>query len=274
MKGLLKKIKNNLFPHPKISSVEIPVFKGDLLNGYTALIIGGSGGIGSEIAKTFVENGCRVVVTGMNEAKLQNVCHDIGTEMAHYVVADISHNEEINLLVDAAVELLGKIDIFVHGAGVHCLDMFGSVTEQVWDTVMNINLKSVYFLCQEISNYMIENHIKGHMLIVGSASSAKPGWTPYEISKNGVRALTLGFADKLIKHGIVVNSIAPGPVSTPMLGKNDTSDIAWTGNPTGRMSTPAEIANWALFMVSDMGNMVVGDTFYVSGGSGTICLDK
>lgn len=274
MKGLLKKIKNNLFPHPKISSVEIPVFKGDLLNGKTALIIGGSGGIGSEIAKTFVENGCRVVVTGMNEAKLQNVCHDIGTEMAHYVVADISHNEEIKLLVDEAVELLGKIDIFVHGAGVHCHDMFGSVTEQVWNTVMNINLKSVYFLCQEISNYMIENHIKGHMLIVGSASSAKPGWTPYEISKNGVRALTLGFADKLIKHGIVVNSIAPGPVSTPMLGKNDTSDIACTGNPTGRMSTPAEIANWALFMVSDMGNMVVGDTFYVSGGSGTICLDK
>mgnify|MGYP001042207000 FL=1 len=228
MKSLLKKIKNNLFPHPKISSVEIPVFKGDLLYGKTALIIGGSGGIGSEIAKTFVENGCRVVVTGMNEAKLQNVCHDIGTEMAHYVVADISHNEEIKLLVDEAVELLGKIDIFVHGAGVHCHDMFGSVTEQVWDTVMNINLKSVYFLCQEISNYMIENHIKGHMLIVGSASSAKPGWTPYEISKNGVRALTLGFADKLIKHGIVVNSIAPGPVSTPMLGKNDTGDIAWT----------------------------------------------
>ena len=62
MKSLLKKIKNNLFPHPKISSVEIPVFKGDLLNGKTALIIGGSGGIGSEIAKTFVENGCRVVL--------------------------------------------------------------------------------------------------------------------------------------------------------------------------------------------------------------------
>ena len=121
---------------------------------------------------------------------------------------------------------------------------------------------------------MIENHIKGHILIVSSASSAKPGWTPYEISKNGVKALTLGFADKLIKHGIVVNSIAPGPVSTPMLGKNDTSDIAWEGNPTGRMSTPAEIANWALFMVSDIGNMVVGDTFYISGGSGTICLDK
>ena len=59
-----------------------------------------------------------------------------------------------------------------------------------------------------------------------------------------------------------------------MLGKNDSSDICWPGNPTGRMSTPSEIANWAVFMVSDMGNMVLGDTFFVSGGSGTICFDK
>lgn len=274
MKHLLRKIKNSLFPRPKISSVEIPIFQGRLLKDKTALIIGGSGGIGSAIAKTFVENGCKVVITGTNESKLQNVCCNIGTEMIHYVVADISRNDDIKRLVNKTVQLLGRIDIFVHSAGVHCHDLFGSVTEQIWDTVMNINLKSVYFSCQEISNYMIENHIKGHLLIVGSASSAKPGWTPYEISKNGVRALTLGFADKLIKHGIVVNSVAPGPVSTPMLKKNDTSDIAWTGNPTGRMSTPAEIANWALFMVSDIGNMVVGDTFYVSGGSGTVCIDK
>lgn len=273
MKGLLGKIKNNLFPHSKISSVEIPVFQGELLKGKTALIIGG-GGIGSEIARAFVDNGCRVVIVGTNEAKLKNICHNVGTEMAYYVVADISHNDEIKRLVNKTAELLGRIDILVHSAGVHCHDRFGSITEQVWDNVMSVNLKSVYFSCQEMSNYMIGNHIKGHMLIISSASSSKPGWTPYEISKNGVKALTLGFADKLIKHGIVVNSIAPGPVSTPMLGKNDTSDIAWEGNPTGRMSTPAEIANWALFMVSDMGNMIVGDTFYISGGSGTICLDR
>ena len=119
MKSLLRKIKNNLFPHPKISSVEIPVFKGDLLKGKTALIIGGSGGIGSKIAKTFVENGCRVIITGTNEAKLQDVCHNIGTEMAHYVVADISRNDETKRLVNEAVVMSKKIDIFVHSAGVH-----------------------------------------------------------------------------------------------------------------------------------------------------------
>lgn len=154
MKSLLRKIKNNLFPHPKISSVEIPVFKGDLLKGKTALIIGGSGGIGSEIAKTFVDNGCKVVITGTNEAKLQNVCYNIGTEMAHYVVADISRNDEIKRLVDEAAELSGRINIFVHSAGVHCHDMFGSVTEQVWDTVMNINLKiSLFFMSRDFKLY-------------------------------------------------------------------------------------------------------------------------
>ena len=139
---------------------------------------------------------------------------------------------------------------------------------------MDVNLKSMYFACQEVANYMINNKIKGHILNVSSASSAKPGWTPYEISKNAVRALTLGFADKLVKHGIVVNAIAPGPVSTPMLKNMDKEDISWQGNPTGRMSTPAEIANWVVFMASDMGNMIIGDTFFISGGSGTICIDK
>ena len=274
MKNLLKRIKNTVFPLPKTVSVEIPVFKGNLLKEKTALIIGGSGGIGSEIAKSFVDNGCKVVITGTNKEKLQSVCNEIGKSMVDYVIADVSCNDEIRRLVNESVGILKRIDIFVHCAGIHCHDPFGNITEETWDNVMNVNLKSVYFSCQEISNYMIENHIKGHILIVSSASSAKPGWTPYEISKNGVKALTLGLADKLIKHNIVVNSIAPGPVATPMLGKNDADDITWIGNPTGRMSIPAEIANWALFMVSDMGNMVVGDTFFVSGGSGTICIDK
>lgn len=273
MKKFLKRVKNKFFPSPKIFAVKVPVFKGKLLENKTALIIGGSGGIGSEIAKSFVDNGCSVVVTGTNKDKLKGIC-DIYGEKSHYVLADVTKIGEIERLILEAGEILGMIDIFVHCAGVHCHDAFGKVTEQTWDNVMDVNLKSVYFSCQKISRYMIENHIKGHILTVSSASSAKPGWTPYEISKNGVKALTLGFADKLINYGIVVNSIAPGPVSTLMLGKNDTSDITWSGNPTGRMSTPAEIANWALFMVSDMGNMIVGDTFYVSGGSGTICMDK
>ena len=274
MAGILKRLIKKYFVSREIVATEVPVFEGELLKNKTALIIGGSGGIGTATAKAFVANGCRVVIVGTNESKLKNVCKEIGGNDTQYIVADISKIDQVQTSVDKAVAILEKIDIFVHCAGVHCHESFGNVTEETWDRVLDINLKSTYFYCQYISEHMIKNNIKGHILNVGSASCAKPGWTPYEISKNAVRAITLGFADKLIPHGIVVNSIAPGPVSTPMLGKVDTSNIAWPGNPTGRMSTPAEIANWILFMVSDMGNMVVGDTFFVSGGSGTICLDK
>lgn len=273
LKRLKKFIKSHFFV-AKVTPIEIPVYNNELLRGKTAIVLGGSGGIGSEIARTFVNNGCSVVLVGTNEDKLKKLCEQIGDNKAKYIVGNLKNVEEIRESINAAISMLGKIDILVHSAGIHCHDRFGSISEQTWDSVIDVNLKSMYFACQYISNYMIENKIRGHILNVGSASSAKPGWTPYEISKNGVRALTLGFADKLAPYGIVVNSIAPGPVATPMLEKNDSNDISWPGNPTGRMSTPAEIANWAVFMASDMGNMVVGDTFFVSGGSGTICLDK
>ena len=272
--GFIKRFFKRHFVVNKISAVEIPVLTSEILIGKKALIIGGSGGIGSAIAKSFVASGCDVVVSGTNENKLKSVCENIGAERAQYVVADVTSVAEIEYLTAKAVELLGTIDILVCSAGVHCHDSFGNISEQTWDNVINVNLKSVYFACQAVSNYMIKNKIAGHILIIGSASGSKPGWTPYEISKNGIKALTLGFADKLIKHGIVVNCIAPGPVSTPMLGKADATDISWIGNPTGRMCTPAEIANWAVLMASDMGNMIVGDSFHISGGSGTICINR
>ncbi len=269
----IKRLIKKYFVVKKIIPTEIPIYRENLLNDKKALIFGGSGGIGSEIAKAFVQSGGKVMLVGTNEQKLIDLCNQLDSRKTDYVIADIKKVDEINKAIDKTIQQFGRIDIFVHSAGVHCHDKFGEVTEQTWENVTHVNLKSMYLACQNVSIHMIKNNIKGHILNVSSASSAKPGWTPYEISKNAVKALTLGFADKLVKHGIVVNAIAPGPVATPMLNKTD-NDISWQGNPTGRMSTPAEIANWAVFMASDLGNMVIGDTFFVSGGSGTICLDK
>ena len=172
------------------------------------------------------------------------------------------------------MQIYDKIDILVNSAGVHCKDIFGNVSISEWDNVMNINLKGVYFMTQTVANYMVDNGIKGHILNVSSASCAKPGWTPYEISKSALKSMTCGFAHKLIPYGIVVNSIAPGPVATEMLGRGAGDNLKWEGNPTGRMATAEEIANLAVTMVSDLGDLIVGDTYFISGGSGTICLDK
>ena len=139
---------------------------------------------------------------------------------------------------------------------------------------MGINAKGTYFMSQAVSKFMIERKIHGHILNVSSSSSLRPAWTPYQMSKWAVRGLTLGLADVLLPHGIIVNAIAPGPVATPMLGKFEGDSIYNRMNPSGRYSMPQEIANLAVFMVSSMGDLIVGDTFYITGGSGTISLHR
>ena len=117
---------------------------------------------------------------------------------------------------------------------------------------------------------MIENGIKGHILNLSSSSSLRPAWTPYQMSKWAVKGLTLGLADIFLPYGIIVNAIAPGPVATPMLGREEEDSLYCAEQPSGRYAVPSEIAALAVFMVSDMGNLIVGDTFYMTGGSGLL----
>ena len=272
----IKKIIRRYFTKTVVQKVATPVFNGTLTEGKVALVVGG-GGIGEAIASALLENGASIIITGRNQEKLDKIRQSLigNKENADIdtVVLDVTDVASIDDAIQCAWSVHGKIDILVYSAGVHGIDHFGSVSEATWEAVINTNLKGMYFVDQAVSNLMIKNNISGHILNVGSASCAKPGWTPYEISKSAVRSLTLGFADKLIKHGIVVNSIAPGPVATSMLGLNG-ENLSWPGNPTGRVATPEEIANIAVIMVSSTGDLIVGDTFFVSGGSGTVCIDR
>lgn len=272
----IKKIIRRYFTKTVVQKVATPVFNGTLTEGKVALVVGG-GGIGEAIASALLENGASIIITGRNQEKLDKIRQSLigNKENADIdtVVLDVTDVASIDDAIQCAWSIHGKIDILVYSAGVHGSDHFGSVSEATWEAVINTNLKGMYFVDQAVSNLMIKNNISGHILNVGSASCAKPGWTPYEISKSAVRSLTLGFADKLIKHGIVVNSIAPGPVATSMLGLNG-ENLSWPGNPTGRVATPEEIANIAVIMVSSTGDLIVGDTFFVSGGSGTVCIDR
>ena len=172
----------------------------------------------------------------------------------------------------AKMSSTGKIDILVNSAGLVSHHDFFYMSEKEYDSIMDVNAKGTYFMSQAVGKYMIENKIKGHILNVTSSSALRPAWTPYQMSKWAVRGLTLGLADALLPHGIVVNPIAPGPVATPMLGKFEGDSIYNETSPSGRYAMPEEIAQLAVFMVSDMGNLIVGDTFYMTGGSGTITL--
>ena len=254
-----------------IVSVNILKSSEELLKGKIALIIGGTGGIGKAIAEAFISSGAKVVISGTNERKVQKTVEQLGIN-AKGMQIDLSHvslfNEKITHVIEQFPEK--RLDILVNCAGVHGDQKFGNVSEETYDMVMNTNLKGLFFMTQEVGNYMKRKGIKGHILNVSSAAALKPGYTPYEISKNAVKAFTLGAAAELIDYGIVVNAIAPGPVATSMLGYEEGNTLYTDCVPAKRFATPLEIAQLAVIMVSDMCNLVVGDTFYISGGSGTV----
>lgn len=268
----IKNIISKFFVKERLIPIYISSNYQSLFEGKTALISGGSGGIGLAIAKKLSNSGCKVYIAGKNLNKLQKVANECSLK---YTAFDVSDINDTKLKIEDLTKNI-KIDILINCAGVHCSDKFGEISEYNWNNVIDINVKGLYFLCQNIANYMIRNRIKGHILNISSASSLKPSWTPYEISKRAVDGITQGMAHKLIQHGIIVNGLAPGPTATSMLkfNKSKIIDLSWSGNPSGRVSTVEEIAELALFMVSDMGNGIVGDTFFMTGGSGTICVDK
>lgn len=254
-----------------IVSVNIPKYSEELLKGKIAFIVGGTGGIGKAIAESFISSGAKVVISGTNKEKVCKTVEQLG-ENAKGIQVDLSQVSLFDDKVMCAIEQFPekRIDILVNCAGVHGNQKFGNVSEGTYDMVMNINLKGLFFMTQAVGNYMKRNGIKGHILNVSSAAALKPGYTPYEISKNAVKSFTLGAAAELIDYGIVVNAIAPGPVATSMLGYEEGDTLYTECVPAKRFATPLEIAQLAVIMVSDICNLVIGDTFYISGGSGTI----
>ena len=235
--------------------------------------------IGFEMAKNFIAHGCKVIIAGTNETKLDSCLHELNEieqKSAEKIIINVLDTKSLKGKVLEAVELFEerKIDILVNSAGVNDNRSFFEVTEDSYQSIMDVNVKGTFFMCQAISEYMINNSIKGHILNVSSSSALRPAMTPYIMSKWSIRGLTLGMADILLPHGIIVNAIAPGAVATPMLGMKDGNNINNQNAVVGRYALPSEIANLATFMVSDLGNLIVGDTFYISGGSGVISLHK
>ena len=248
--------------------VYIPLLSGELLKGKTVLVTGGTGGIGQAIADRCIQNGANVIITGRNQKKLSDLAEKIG---AIPFVLDIQNVADIETSFDELIQKY-KVDILINNAGTQAGNFLGNTDEKDFDKTLSVNLKGTYFCCQVFSNYLIKNGIKGNILNISSVSGCRPAISPYMVSKWGITGLTEGLAKKLIKYGIVVNGIAPGPVATEMI-KSDGSDLNYENAPAGRYSDPNEIANLAVFLISDMGRMIVGDTVYITGGCGNLTFD-
>ena len=271
MKKLIKNILYRLKQEKKVP-ILVPVDKEQVLKGKVALITGGSSGIGFSIAKAFLNSGAKVIIVGSNETKLENAKLKLNNPNVASIAIDVKMVETIPEKIEEARRLFEekRIDILVNSAGAHHINSFENTTEDEFDMIMDTNLKGTYFMCQTVCRYMRENGIKGHVLNLSSSSAIRPATQPYAMSKWAINGFTRGLARIYNKYGIVVNAIAPGQTATPMLGKDTTEDISNDYSIAGRYIMPEEIASLAVFMVSEMGNMVVGDTFYMTGGSAII----
>lgn len=248
----------------------------ELLSGRTALITGGTSGIGKAIAEAFLNAGANVIISSRSLERAQETASELkllyplqtvsGVEMDN---TDISKIKET---IERLVSMHIMIDILVNNAGVG-EGFWGRTTEEEYDKVMDTNLKGVFFLTEYIAKYMKDNGIKGNILNICSSASLRPANTAYRLSKWALRGFTAGIAKTLIKYDIVVNGIAPGPTATPLFGYENLEDISKPVNPNGRFAAPQEIANMAVIYVSDMGRTIVGDIAYMTGGAGNLTYD-
>ncbi|MBR5171606.1 MAG: SDR family oxidoreductase [Muribaculaceae bacterium] len=250
--------------HKKTPVIIHDVGFGQILENKQAIITGGTSGIGLEIARKMIACGATVTIVGRDPQKAQKVAQELGCE---YLLLDLTDTHDlINKVTDYIKDR--KIDILVNSAGVIDKEAWLEKTPENFDLVFNTNLKAAYFMSQTIAKHMLEHKIEGHILNVSSSSSMRPGWGPYQLSKRAMNGMTLGFAEKLAPSGITVNGLAPGVTVTPMASKfMDTDNLAYN-NPLKRAETPEEIANLAVFLVSNLGTSIVGDTVMITGGSG------
>lgn len=261
-----------LFPKPVNTPIVLMPQCGEELEGKIALITGGSGGVGLAIAKAFLQAGAKVIIAGTSKDKLDKICTEINDSNLKSIVLNYDEPYSFEGKIKEAENIFGRIDILVSSAGIHVdrdgLDFINTTIEE-YDRVMDINLKGTYFMCQTVAKYMIDKKIKGHILIISSQSALEPSWSPYRLSKLGIDGIVRGMGQRLLGHGITVNAIGPGPTATTMQKHYREGGSIYTPlNPIHRFTMPEEVAQYAKLLVSDLGNTIVGQTIYMSGGRG------
>lgn len=262
-------------PTVNVEAKVVSLTSPQLLQDRVVLITGGSSGIGKEIARACLGCGAKVIITARNDHKLKQTVEELRnvSEEIYSLPLDVSHVDNMLNVIAEAEKMVGcKLTTLVNNAGV-ALGSFDNLKESEFMSVLETNVKGTVFMSKCFSDYLIQNGIKGNILNVVSSSGLRPALSAYEISKWGLRGFTAGLAKKMIPYGIVVNGIAPGPTATPMLMADGEHNLVHPTNPSGRFTTPEEVANLAVYLISNMARQIVGDIVCMTGGAGITTFD-
>ncbi len=246
-----------------------------LLDGKTAIVTGAARGIGKAIALKLAEHGANIAFTDLeiNDAakEVEKELHNFGVKAKAYA-SDAGKYEETQDVVDEIQKEFGSIDILVNNAGITQDTLLMRMTEQQWDSVLNINLKSVFNYTKAAQKFMLKQRsgsIINMSSVVGVGGNA--GQSNYSASKAGIIGFTKSIAKEVGSRGIRCNAIAPGFIITEMTAKlNDDVRKAWEQQiPLRRGGTPEDVANTTLFLASGLSSYVSGQVINVCGAMQT-----
>ncbi len=240
-----------------------------------AIITGSARGIGSGIALAFAREGAKVVVNGLTVESCGDTVKQIEAAGGKAIAcaADVSKFSDQAAMVEAALKAFGTVDVLVNNAGIESTPcLVQDMSEEQWDKVLGINLKGVFLGIKAVLPTMIARKY-GRIINISSTAGLRMtffGSVDYTVSKHGVTGLTNHLAWELADHNITVNTICPGGVLTPLMEKGTTVEfrqmVAKRLIPLGRMCTPDEIGEAAVFFASERANMVTGQFLAVDGG--------
>lgn len=255
----------------KFVNVEVAqVSAGSVLKGRRIVVTGGGRGLGLAMAKKFVSEGARVVISGRNEATLMAACEILG-DAACYVVSDLSQVECVADFLDACEVKLGGIDSLVSNAGISLHENhFSNVTIKGFDKQFNTNVRGTYFLCREfLERKGRESEPSGELLVITSEAGEQAYDIPYGMTKAAMDSFVRAASRRVYPIGVRVNAVAPGVTLSDM-----TRDYAEAsdGNmyrecASGRIFRPEEVAEVACFLLSDASKCISGEIIHTNGGN-------
>ena len=239
------------------------------LKGKVAIVTGSNTGLGQGICRAFVEAGAKVI--GVSRRPSTETKQMLG-DAFHNVIVDLSSCEVIPAIIEETLKKFGRVDILVNNAGIIKRQDSLEFSEENWDSVLNVNLKTVFFLTQAVAQQFVKQKSGGKVINIASMLSYQGGIRvpSYTASKSAIRGVTMTLANEWAKYGINVNGIAPGYMATnnteQLRQDEDRSADILSRIPAGRWGTPADLEGAAVYLASSASDYVNGFTIAVDGG--------